>query len=76
MSDETPDAAVAKIPIGQLTLREAAGLVTDGDAYWLNSMPAILEHYPSISLSDYWEVLTVDEHRTLLEWAKGYGVES
>ena len=55
--------AVAKIPIGQLTLEEARGVVED-PSYWVDTLPVVLFHY---SVSDYWG-LTVDEHNSLIDY--------
>lgn len=60
---------MAEIPISELSLADASNASSDGGAYWLQTMPAVLFHYP-ISPSEYW-LLSVGEHRALvdyLEW--------
>lgn len=61
--EEVVDATVT-IPLGQVTIREAAGLAEDGDLYYVQTMPPILATY-HLAPSDYW-ALTVDEHSALL----------
>lgn len=61
----------AKIPIGELTLREAVNVIDD-PSWWDKTLPPILLHY-RISPSEYWE-LTVYQHRLLYDWLVGIGV--
>lgn len=71
---ETDGVPVVRIPIDQVTLREAADLVDDGDSFWLRTMPPILNAYPGVTPANYWE-LTVGEHRALLDWLVDNGDE-
>ena len=56
-----------QVPIGEISIAEAAQVSTDGGEFWAATMPAILYHYPSITPTAYWE-LTVSEHRGLYDY--------
>jgi hypothetical protein len=61
--------AVAKIPIGDLTLEEAYNQVED-PSYWSETMPVVLFHF---SIGDYWQ-LRVSEHAALLDFLTERGL--
>ena len=70
-TDQTPAAVTlpegtVPIPVWELTLWQAASYAADGDAYWRDTMPVVLNHYPSIDPDRYWS-LTVSDHRRLVE---------
>ena len=50
-----------------ITIREAAELVDDGELHYLAHLPGILHHYPSITVEAYWE-LRVCEHQYLVDY--------
>ena len=64
----------AKIPLDEISLAEAMGVVDDG-SWWVETMPPLLIHYPVQlpSVAAYWE-LSVREHRSLFEWLVKSGV--
>lgn len=64
-------AAFAKIPLGELTLSEAASVVDD-PGYWDETLPPILYFY-KMSVADYWQ-LTVKQHRLLADWLASSGL--
>lgn len=63
----------ALIPIGQLDLAEA--VTQAGREFWLETMPPILQGYPSITPDAYWK-LTVAEHAQLVAWLQKTGAIS
>lgn len=65
MADSLPGMPVVRLPYDQITITEAAGLVDDGDRYWLLTMPAVLHFYPAMTIDRYWQ-LSVREHRELV----------
>ena len=66
---DNPGPVYAKIPIGELTLAEAADQVDD-PSWWQDTMPAVLHFF---NVGDYW-ALTVDDHRRLVAWATAQGL--
>lgn len=52
--------------LADLPLRRAALWTEDGDTFWMQTLPLILERYPQITIDGYWN-LTVAEHAGLLE---------
>lgn len=62
------DEVVTKtIPYSDLTISEAAEAAADGHKWWVQTMPAILYHF-GLSLSEYWDSLTVAEHAHMIEF--------
>lgn len=59
------DGVYARIPIGELTLRDAYNAVEDA-SFWDETMPPILYHY-RLGVGDYYE-LTVLQHRLLFDY--------
>ncbi len=51
--------------IADLPLRRAAFWADDGDTFWRQTMSVVMELYPAIGPSEYWN-LTVGEHAALL----------
>lgn len=71
---DVPDGLYARIPLGEVTLAEAVGVVDD-PAWFYDTMAPILFHF---TVFDYW-VLTVADHRRLFDYlvARGlYGDQS
>ena len=63
---EAIDELLSKNPmLADLPLRRAALWSTDGDVFWMQTMPLVLETYPQITVDGYWN-LTVAEHAGLL----------
>lgn len=50
--------------IADLPLRRAGFWCSDGDTFWRQTMPFVLERYPQITVDAYWN-LTVGEHGLL-----------
>ena len=69
---DSPDGLYARIPIADITISEAAGLVDD-PSFWSDTRPLILFHFPQITLSSYWE-LSVGDHRDLYEFLLSRGL--
>lgn len=53
-----------------LTLRRAAVRASDGDRFWVETMPVVMDRFIQITPDVYWN-LTVAEHFVLLEHCKG-----
>jgi hypothetical protein len=64
----------AKVPLDEVSLAEAMGVVDDG-SWWVDTMPPILLNFPVQvpSLDAYWS-LTVRDHRSMFEWLLKSGV--
>lgn len=66
LTEEQLREALEAVPV-DVPLRLAGRYAVDADAFWAESMPLILEAYPQITVSDYWN-LTVSEHQELLDF--------
>lgn len=69
--------ATVSLSIADVTIKEAAALVVDGDAHYLRWMPAIIDRF-RLTYAEYWE-LTVAEHQTFIDYLeieRGAGGES
>jgi len=66
----------ARIPLTEVTLTEAAGLVED-PSYFESTRIAVLFHFPQVSLDGYWS-LTVGDHRDMVDYlvVRGFYVEA
>ena len=64
---------IIEIPITDISIREAAGIADDGDVWYLQTLPPVLQNYPGITVETYWE-LTVAEHQFLVDWLIKLGV--
>jgi hypothetical protein len=58
-----------KIPVEDVEIREH----TELDAWYLATLPVCLQHYPGLTVGDFWS-LTVAEHGVLVEWLKAQGL--
>lgn len=67
LTDTVVTDAIVEIPIGDVTIREAANLATDGKQFYIATMPQVLSRFPSITPDSYWE-LSVAEHAALVDW--------
>ncbi len=65
--DLTDPANWPKVNPADITIREAADLVADGESFYLAHMPGVLRMYPGITVAAYWE-LRVCEHQTLIDY--------
>ena len=64
-------AANVKIPLDDVTLSEASGLVDDA-SFWQNTLAPVVYFY-KMAPSEYWE-LRVGDHRVLVEWLETSGL--
>ena len=70
MPEEAPIATTVAVPIGDLVLWQAALYTTDGENFWRESMPAIVDRFAGVTFANYWD-MTVADHAAFLEYLNG-----
>ncbi len=50
-----------------ITIREAAEIVDDGESFYLAHLPGVLRMFPGVTPTSYWD-LRVCEHQTLVDY--------
>ena len=70
--DLAPPTSVT-LSIADLHIREAAGIVSDGDAHYIRWAPLIIDK-ANCTYDEYWE-MTVAEHAYFVEYLEANGVK-
>lgn len=67
LTDAVVVGAKVELDITELSIAEAATVLTDGKRFYLQTMPRVLAKFPAVTPKAYWE-LTVAEHAALVDW--------